>query len=214
MALSCPAQVVDRIVAVVNKHVILESEWQDAAHMEFLLQGKPSGELTSQQMAAVLDRMIDRALVQQQIVDQSVLEPTPGEIAAQIREARARIPEAAAEEKWQAMLAAYELTEEDLEKQIANQIRVLKFVDLRFRALARVDRAAISDYYQQKLQPQLRQQGAPIPPLDQVSEKIQQILTEQRIDELLNSWLQALRSQAQIEKMSDDSAVAIAGAEK
>ena len=35
------AQVVDRMVAVVNKRVILESELDQAARVEFLLQGKP-----------------------------------------------------------------------------------------------------------------------------------------------------------------------------
>ena len=35
------AQVVDRMVAVVNKHVILESELDQATRVEFLEQGKP-----------------------------------------------------------------------------------------------------------------------------------------------------------------------------
>jgi peptidyl-prolyl cis-trans isomerase SurA len=72
--------------------------------------------------------------------------------------------------------------------------------------VARVDRASISQYYNQTLLPQLRQQGAPPPPLSEVSDKIQQVLTEQRINELLNSWLEALRSQAQIEKMPESPA--------
>jgi hypothetical protein len=65
-----------------------------------------------------------------------------------------------------------------------------------------VDRTAISDYYKQKLVPELQKQGAPEPPLSQVSEKIEKILTEQRIDDLLNSWLQTLRSQAHIQKLN------------
>jgi hypothetical protein len=96
---------------------------------------------------------------------------------------------------------------------VASQLRVLKFVDLRFRALARIDRAAISDYYQKKLVPQLQQQGAPVPSLDQVSEKVRQVLTEESIDESLNSWLQALRSQAHIEKITPAPGTANSGAE-
>jgi hypothetical protein len=34
-----------------------------------------------------------------------------------------------------------------------------------------------------------------------VSDKIEQILAEQRIDELLNNWLKTLRAQAHIERM-------------
>ena len=71
------AQVVDRMVAVVNKHVILESELDQAARVEFLLQGKPFGEgkLTQKDTLAVLDRLIDQALLDQQIMNQAVLAP-------------------------------------------------------------------------------------------------------------------------------------------
>jgi hypothetical protein len=204
MLAACPAQVVDRMVAVVNRQVILQSELEESEHIEFLLQGKPLDELTAPETDAVLDRLIDQALLQQQIVTSSVLEPTADEISSRLRDVRAQIPGAAVQEKWLAMLAAYGVTEQDVEVHIATQLRILKFIDLRFRTLARVDRASISNYYKDKLLPELRRQGAAEPPLNQVSGKIEQILTEQRIDELLNSWLQALRSQAQIEKMNMD----------
>lgn len=215
VALGAPAQqVIDRMVAVVNKQVILQSELEDSAHIDFLLQGKPLNQLTAQEMDAVLDRMIDQALVQQQIVDKSVLEPTAVEISSRIQDLRTRVPGGDSEEKWQATLAAYGVTEQDVEAHIASQLRELKFIDLRFRTLARVDRGSISEYYRQTLVPELRKEGATVPPLEQVSEKIQQILTEQRIDDLLNSWLQALRSQAHIEKITVDSDVASAGAKR
>jgi hypothetical protein len=41
------AQVVDRMVAVVNKHVILESELDQATRVEFLMQAKPIERVTS-----------------------------------------------------------------------------------------------------------------------------------------------------------------------
>jgi parvulin-like peptidyl-prolyl isomerase len=202
MVTACSAQVVDRMVAVVNKQVILQSELEQAAHIEFLLQGKPLEQLTDADVQAVLDRMIDQALLQQQIVNGAGLEPTPEEIAAQVSEVRAKIPGATADGNWKAMLAGYGVSEEDVELQIASQVRILRLIDLRFRNLAHVDRTAISDYYKQKLVPELQKQGAPEPPLSQVSEKIEKILTEQRIDDLLNSWLQTLRSQAHIQKLN------------
>jgi peptidyl-prolyl cis-trans isomerase SurA len=203
-----PEEVIDRMVAVVNRQVILQSELEEAERVERLQQGKPVDEMTSQETDAVLDRLIDQALLQQQIVNNSVVEPAADEISSQIHEIRSQIPGAAADEKWRALLAAYGLTEQDVAMRIASQLRILKFIDLRFRILARVDRASISSYYQEKLLPKLRKQGAPEPPLSQVSGKIEQILTEQRINELLNSWLQALRSQAHIEKISSDSKAA------
>jgi len=207
MAASC-ADVVDRMVAVVNRQVILQSELEQAAHVEFLLQGRSLDQLNATEMHSVLERMIDQALLEQQIVGTTLMDPSLDEIAARLHEVRAEIPGAAADEKWRTMLISYGVSQEDVEKQIAAQLRILRFIDLRFRTLAHVDRASISNYYTEKLLPELRKQQAPEPPLSQVSDKIEKILTEQRIDELLNSWLQTLRSQARIQKMDADSKAA------
>lgn len=202
---ACVAEVVDRMVAVVNRQVILQSQLEQAARVEFLLQGRSLDQLNQPEMGAVLDRMIDQALLEQQIVNTPMLDPTPEEIAARIQEVRAQIPGAGEDGAWLNMLARYGVTKEDVEKQITAQLRLLRFIDLRFRNLAHVDRASINNYYTDKLLPELRKQGAPEPPLNQVSDRIEKILTEQRIDELLNSWLQTLRSQTRIQKMNADS---------
>jgi hypothetical protein len=198
------AQVVDRMVAVVNKQVILQSELEQTAHVEFLLQGKPLTQLTMADLQAVLERMIDQALLQQQIVNSAALQPTPEEVGTQLQEIRGKLSGAQAEANWKELLAGYGVTQQDVEQQIASQMRILRLIDLRFRNLAHVDRTAISDYYKQKLVPELQKQGAPEPPLSQVSDKIEKILTEQRIDDLLNSWLQTLRSQAHIQKLNSE----------
>jgi len=208
------AQVVDRMVAVVNKHVILESELDQAARVEFLLQGKPFGEgkLTQKDTLAVLDRLIDQALLDQQIMNQAVLAPRPEELAAQIKEIRKQVPAAATDDGWKNVLAAYGLTEQDIGEQLTSQSRILRFVDLRFRGLVRVEKDAIAAYYQDKLLPELHKRGAAEPKLADVSDRIENVLVEQRIDELLAGWLQTLRSQAHIEKILAGTGSATVGA--
>jgi peptidyl-prolyl cis-trans isomerase SurA len=201
LAAVAAGQVVDRMVAVVNKRVILESELDQAARVEFLLQGKPIASLTQADRAAALERLIERALLDQQIVNPAMLDPTPQELAAKVREVRAGIPAAATDEQWKTLLASYGLTQSDLEDQLTDQVRILRFIDLRFRGLVRVEKDAIDTYYQEKFLPEVRKRNAPEPTLAEVSDKIEQILIEQRIDELLNSWLKTLRAQAHIEKM-------------
>ena len=200
------AEVVDRMVAVVNKQVILQSELEQVARVEFLLQGRPLRELTDAEMQKVLERMIDQDLLQQQIAQPAMQDPTPQEIAAHLREVRSQIPGSDAEDKWQAMLAAYGVTEQDVARQLVVQLRVLRFIDLRFRGLVSVDKTAIAAYYQEKLVPELRKQGANEPPLNEVSGRIEKIVIEWRIDELLNDWLQTLRAQAHIEKLNAEGA--------
>jgi parvulin-like peptidyl-prolyl isomerase len=198
---SSQAQVVDRMVAVVNKRVILDSELDQAARVEFLLQGKPIEKLTTADRAAVLERLIDRSLLDQQIVNGAMLDPAPEELAAKIKEVRERMPGAAADERWNATLAAYGLTQQDVEEQLTSQSRTLRFIDLRFRGLVRVEKDAIATYYQDRFLPEVRKRHVTEPKLSEVSDKIEQILVEQRIDDLLNSWLETLRAQAHIERM-------------
>ena len=201
MAAACSSQVVDRMVAVVNKRVILESELDQAARVEFLMQGKPLDKLTAADKMLVLDRLIDRSLLDQQIVQSEMLDPTPEELATRLAEIRRQVSGAAAAEGWNKVLNDYGLTEQDIEDSLISQFRILRFVDLRFRGLVRVDRNAIESYYRDKLLPQLRAQGAAEPPLSAVSDKIEKVLAEQSIDEMLTRWLDTLRAQAHIEKM-------------
>ena len=200
LAITAPAQVVDRMVAVVNKRVILESELDQAARVEFLLANKPISALTLVDRDAVLNRLIERALLDQQIVNPGMLDPTPQELAAKIKEVRDGLP-GTADEQWKLLLSSYGLTQEDLEEQISSQVRILRFIDLRFRGVVHVDRSEVEAYYWDKFLPELRKRNAAEPALAEVSAKIEQILVEQRIDDLLNNWLKALRSQAHIEKM-------------
>jgi peptidyl-prolyl cis-trans isomerase SurA len=195
------AQVVDRMVAVVNKRVILDSELDQAARVEFLLQGKPIERMTAADRVAILEHLIDRALLDQQIVNGSMLDPAPEELAAKIREVRASMPGAASDERWNVILTAYGLTQRDVEEQLTSQSRILRFIDLRFRGLVRVDKEAIAAYYQGHFLPEIRKRNVPEPKLSEVSDKIEQILVEQRIGELLNRWLETLRAQAHIERM-------------
>jgi len=205
------AQVVDRMVAVVNKRVILESELDQATHVEFLLQAKPIQSLTQADRSAVLERLIDRSLLDQQIVNPVMLDPAPEELAAKIKEIRDGMPGAASNDRWNAILAGYGLMQQDVAEQLTSQFRILRFIDLRFRGLVRVEKEAIAAYYQDRFLPEVRKRNASEPKLSEVSNKIEQILAEQRIDELLNNWLKTLRAQVHIERMLPAAATANAG---
>lgn len=194
-------QVVDRMVAVVNKHVILESELDQALRVEYLMQGKSLDKATPADSSAALDRLIDRALLDQQIPHPEMLAPTPEELASQLKEVRQQLPGAATDEGWRGLLASYGLTQQDVEDSVITEVRTLRFVDLRFRGLVRIDKSEISTYYQQTFLPQVRGKGGSEPPLAEVSGQIEKILAEQSVSDMLNHWLETLHAQAHIEKM-------------
>jgi hypothetical protein len=149
----------------------------------------------------VLEQLIDRSLLEQQMVHPEMVAPQPEEMAARLKEVRERIPGANDEERWKALLAAYGVTQQDVEEHLASEFRVLRLVDLRFRGLVRVDKGAIAGYYQDQFVPELKRRGATPPALDEITGKIEKILVEQRVNDMLNEWLQALRTQAHIERM-------------
>ncbi len=195
------AQVVDRMVAVVNKRVILESELDQAVRVEFLIQDKSVDKITQADRVAALERLIDRSLLDQQIVNPSMLDPTPEELAAKVKEVRSQFSDSATDEHWIAILAGYGLNQQDLEEQLTSEFHILRFIDLRFRGLVRVEKDDIAAYYRDHFVPELRKRNVPEPGLAEVSGKIEQILVEQNIDGLLSDWLKTLRAQAHIEKM-------------
>ena len=84
---------------------------------------------------------------------------------------------------------------------MTSEARILRFIDLRFRGLVRVEKDAIAAYYRDKFLPEVRRRGAVEPSLAEVSDKIEQILAERLVDDLLSSWLKTLRAQAHIERM-------------
>jgi hypothetical protein len=193
--------VVDRIAAVVNRRVVLESELDQSVRVESLLQNRPLGETTLSRQEA-LDQWIDRLLLEQQIAESDVVDPTAEELSARLKEVRSHVNGAATDEGWQKALVAYGVTERDVENHLISEFRLLRFVDLRFRGLVRVDKTAIDEYYQDKFLPELARRGAPAPPLADVSGKIEGILVEERMDSMLNDMLQTLHAQAHIEKMA------------
>jgi parvulin-like peptidyl-prolyl isomerase len=205
------AQVVDRMVAVVNKRVIMQSELDQETRLECLFQSKPIQTLASTDRAATLERLVDRSLLEQQISQQADLDPDSDELKNALDDFRKQIPQGATEDGWKALLTSYGVTQQDVEEHLALQMRLLRFVDLRFRGLVRVDKAAIESYYQEKFVPEMRQRGMPEPPLSEVSGKIEKVLVEQRLDDMLSRWLEALRAQAHIQRMLPPAATVAGG---
>jgi peptidyl-prolyl cis-trans isomerase SurA len=192
------AEVVDRIIATVNGRVILQSDWDEALYYEALLTNRTLAQFNDDDRRAVLDRLIDQELLREQMKSADFLHATDAEATARVAEARKLYPEAASSEAWQALLARYHLTEKDLLVRVRQQIDLMRLVDARLRPAVQIDSKSIEAYYRDQFVPKLKQSGASDVPLAEVSSKIRELLTEQKVSELLVSWLQTLRSEGQV----------------
>jgi peptidyl-prolyl cis-trans isomerase SurA len=200
-ALALPASagdVIDRIVATVNGHIILQSDWNDALCYEALLSGKPVDQFTDDDRRAVLDRLIDQELLDEQMKSNLFQHASEEEASKQIEEARKLYPEAVTQGGWQGVLAKFGLTEKALVAHVEQQIDLMRLVDAHLRPAVQIDSKSIEAYYRDKFVPQLKQAGAGDVSLSDVSAKIREVLTEQKVNELMVSWLQSLRSESKV----------------
>lgn len=195
--------VLDRVIALVNRQVILQSDLEDETQLSILDPTASQNTRDTKQQA--LDRLISRMLIQQQIQQESIpaAEPTTAEIAARLKEIRTDLPacvraDCASDAGWSAFLAHHELSPARVEKYLRNRLEILSFIELRFRQGIRITPEEVETYYREVLRPQYPSGQAP-PPLQQVSSRVEEILLQQRVNDLFDTWLSNLRSQGQIQ---------------
>lgn len=191
-------QVIDRIVATVNGRIILQSDWDEALSYEALLSGRALSFFTDEDRRAVLDRLIDQELLAEQMKSASFKHASEEDAAAEVTEARKLHPDAATPEGWQALLARYGMTEKALTYHVEQQIDLMRLVDAHLRPAVQIDSKSIEAYYRDKFVPQLRQSGSGDVALADVSGQIREILTQEKVSELMASWLQSLRAESKV----------------
>jgi peptidyl-prolyl cis-trans isomerase SurA len=190
--------VIDRIVATVNGRIILQSDWDNELAYEAFINGKQAQQFSAEQRKAILDRLVDQQLLRQQMPDNDPqLEPGPEVVGAKLQEVRQQSG-AETDQAWQALLARYNLSQDDVKSHVVMQVKVLRLVDEHLTSTIQIDDKSIEDYYNQTLLPQLRQKGVKEPPLPEVTPKIREILTQQKLNDALREWLQNLRDSSSI----------------
>ena len=194
-------EVVERIVAVVGSSPILLSEWNEQVRFEGLLNGRDPQSVTADDRKAALDRLMDQALIRQQMRAGSFQPPSGAEVAARVDELR-RQAAGESPEAWPAVLARHGLTESDVRDCLRAQMEVSRFVEARFRPSVRIAPADVDRYYREQFLPGLRRMNAEPKPLEQVRAQIEEVLTQQQVTAQLNAWIETLRAQAHIEIMA------------
>jgi len=196
------AEVLDRVVAVVNNEVILASDLDLEMRVSRLLPVTSEGDTTR---AGALERLTTRALIEQQIVqeDPHGLDIAPNELEASLTELRQSLPgckvrDCATPAGWSAYLATFGLTPERVAEYWARRMAMLRFIELRFRSGIRITPEEIKTFYDETMVPQYRRRED-APPLERVSARIQEILLQRKVNALLSDWLKSLQDQGQVE---------------
>jgi hypothetical protein len=192
----------DRVVAVINGAVILES---DVLEEERFMQLQPyhsPGDGNAKQQA--LQHIINRVLILQQIKEQqNPVQVTDAELKAQLEDLRKYLPACAGAHcdtlaGREALLAAHGFTINQFEERWRQRMLVLKFIEQRFRAGIRISKPEIQTYYTTYFVPQFKKRNLTPPPLTEVSARIDEILLQQHVNGLLSEWLNSLKQEGSV----------------
>lgn len=191
-------EVIDGIVATVNRQPLLRSDWNEAVCFETFMQQKPLTAVTESDRVRALQRLIDRQLLKAQMGNTDSMQPSDEELRQDVAKLRAQVPNGNDDASWRKLLAGYGLSEAVVGQHLRTEFQVMNFVEVRLRPNVHVQGDEVEAYYQNQLLPDLQKNGGKVLPLDEVEPRIRELLTQQRMDELLDAWLHNLRQQAEI----------------
>jgi peptidyl-prolyl cis-trans isomerase SurA len=194
--------VLDRVVAVVNGDVILESDIDEERRFEEIQPFRSADESTR---AKIIERLVDRAL----ILQQAALEPedrvSDQEVDTQIATLRRDIPVCAekfhceTDEGWKKYLAEHGFTEDVFRSRWMQRMQLLKFIEVRFRNGISISDAEIQTYYDKTMLPEYARRKATPPPVETIKLRIQEVLLQQQVSALLEDWLKSLRAEGSVQ---------------
>lgn len=193
-------ELLDRIVATVNTHAILQSDWDDEVHYECFMSGREPADVTAEQRKSALERLIDQEILREQMRVTDLKPAGADEIKKQIEDLKNDQLREHPGQSWAMMLSRYRLTDRVVEEHVAAELEQFQLVDLRFRPSIQISSADVENYYREQIIPRLP--AADPSSLKDAAPQIREILIQGKINQLLNSWLETLRSQAQIQMLS------------
>lgn len=192
-------EVIDRIVAVVNGKLILQSDIEQEARLEAFLAGQHVSEFKTPDLQTILQRMIDRQLIHEQMRGARPVEISSPPVERRVKDFRMSIGKSAQnDEEWQRILVEAGVTDQEVRRHFADEVQTMRFVESRLRPQIQVDSTSIENYYRQELLPQIQKSGGDPVPLQDVTRRIRDILVEKKLDASLSDWLKSLREQSDI----------------
>jgi hypothetical protein len=193
------AEIIDRIAISVGNQVITEGQVGEEIRLTaFLNHEKLDLSIAERKKAAV--RLIEQALVKRDLDLSRYPVPTPADADASLHDVKVSYDP---ESLYQQMLKQYGISEEALKRRLLWQLTLLRFVDFRFRPGIQIAEADVKTYYDQELTKWNKQSIQPVPTLEDSRAKIEEILTQQRIDQALDTWMAETRKQVTINYLDE-----------
>lgn len=184
------AELVDRIVAVIDRDVITLSEAEDARRV---------AEIDSDGRSVSLPEAVD-ALIETRLIEREVerfgAEPVPDELLTEARQRlRSRFD---SEASFEEALESRGLSEAALEELLRRQLTIHQYLEKRFRALTYVTEEEAEAFFREEILPELPEGSETL--FSEHEEAVRRLLEERKFNDRVDEWLEELRSSAEIRR--------------
>ncbi len=194
--------VADQVIGVVNGDLVLESDVNEERRFEAFEPFTTPGSFSRDR---ALSRLIDRTLILQQAKLQPDQVVTTAQAEAQLQMLRKDLPACKnvceTDAGWDKFVADQGFTMPELVQRWQQRMEILKFIEMRFRAGIEITPAQIKDYYEKNMLPQYAKVHATPPKVEVISDRIQEVLLEQQVSNLLSDWLTSLKAEGNVRIM-------------
>jgi hypothetical protein len=151
-----------------------------------------------------VQRLIDRTL----ILQQAALEPEDAavsdtELDKQLLTIRKDIPSCRqyhceTDAGWQKFLADNGFSVREFQDRWKKRMELLRLIEVRFRSGIRISNDEVKEYYEKTMLPEYAKQKVTPPKLETISARIEEVLLQQQVGNLLRDWLKSLRAQGNV----------------
>jgi hypothetical protein len=188
MASIAHAEIIDRILAVVEEQLITLSDVRGVIRLG--LETVPEAD---DQIAAVLDKLIERQLVLMEVERFAPPEPPPDVVEARLNAVRARFPDAL---EFETTLHQIGWPVETVRRYVRDALRIETYLQQRFTAAIQPSDDEIAGYY--RLHADDFTKNGVLAPYAEVRNQVRARLVEERRVVLVRDWLSGLRRRANL----------------
>jgi hypothetical protein len=189
------AEILDRIAVSVGSSVITESEIVQQIRLT-AIQNAQQPDLSKANMRQVAGKMVEQILIRREIQANRYMSVEAPNAEPMLELIRKRYPNP---EAYRKALADYQITEDELRKQLQWQMTLLLFIDVRFRPGIQVPEADMREYYEKQYLPEWKKTHTGTPPgFEESKAEVEKLMTADLADHALDRWLGQTRTQTQV----------------
>jgi hypothetical protein len=190
-------EVLDRVAVSLGTSVITLQDLKDHLRVRAFLESTPV-KADSDALRDAADKLIQQLLIRREMESSRYAPPDAAlveQLVQSFKQARFGGDEAA----YEAGLQAAGLKDAQIREWFRWTLTVLRFVEFRFRPGVQIPAEEIREYYETQFVPQWRRRTSDPPPTyEQAERACEEILMQERIDNLLDRWISQTRTQVNI----------------